>query len=270
MGQCWLQGAASHRAGGGGGYYTVNANGSCREHKQTYWHAEFVCFRRVILGQRLNQDTLLTSVKGQFDISQQEHRRQPPNNAALFRDRTKVIGLGYQNKSPKRGVTKRRTLVTMTLWHTDVSFMWSSVCELPSHALWVLQSWVLKFFCRREKPETRQVVQSSFKSNYHGTGPFSNPLLAYWGECWGPCSPMHTVPASSSCSSATPGLSSSHTEWMEPPEECGHKRRNVIFAECYHPSTAQCTHATNGHLCQNTHTHTQKHPASRGMFICWG
>lgn len=116
MGQCWLQGAASHRAWGGGGYYTVNANGGCREHKQAYWHAEFVCFRRVILGQRLNQDTLLTSVKGQFDISQQEHRQQPPNNAALFLYHTKVIGLGYLNKS--KGVTKQRTLVKMTLWHT--------------------------------------------------------------------------------------------------------------------------------------------------------
>lgn len=109
-----------------------------------------------------------------------------------------------------------------------------------------------------KKPETCQVVQSSFMSNYHGTGPFSNPLLSYWEECWGPCSPMHTVPASSSCSSATPDLSSSHTEWMEPPEECGHKRRNVIFAECYHPSTTQCTHATNGYVCPQTHTHTHR------------
>lgn len=133
--------------------------------------------------------------------------------------------------------------------------MCMSVQRLPSHALQFLQSWMLKFFCQWEKPETCQVVQSSFKSNYHGTGPFSDPLLAYWGECWGPCSPMHTVPASSSCSSATAGLSSSHTEWMEPPEECGHKRRNAIFAECYHPTTAQRTHATNTHLCPLIYTH---------------
>lgn len=59
--------------------------------------------------------------------------------------------------------------------------------------------------------------------------------------CWpaersaGPTlSHAHTAPASSSfsCSSAAPGFpcsSRSHTEWVEPPEECGHKRRNVIL-----------------------------------------
>lgn len=46
----------------------------------------------------------------------------------------------------------------------------------------------------------------------------------------------------------------SHTEWMEPPEECGHKRRNVILLSVT-PSTRPLRH-THAH----THRLTQKHP----------
>lgn len=146
--------------------------------------------------------------------------------------------------------------------------MCSSVHKLPSHALQFLQSSVLEFFCQWK---SRRHVKS-FKAHSclitMAPDHFPNPLLAYWEECWGPCSPMHTVPASSACSSATPDLSSSHTEWMEPPEECGHKRRNGIFAECYHPSTAPCTHATNRYVCPRIYTQT--HPTSLGVIGCWG
>lgn len=56
---------------------------------------------------------------------------------------------------------------------------------------------------------------------------------------------MNTAPAS--CSSATPGfpcLSHSYIEWMESPQECGHKRRNVILLSA--------TPQTNGRV--RTHT----------------
>lgn len=43
----------------------------------------------------------------------------------------------------------------------------------------------------------------------------------------------------------------SHTEWMEPPEECGHKRRNVILLSAT-PSTRPLRH-TRAH----TQTHTE-------------
>lgn len=146
--------------------------------------------------------------------------------------------------------------------------MCSSVHKLPSHALQFLQSSVLEFFCQWK---SRRHVKS-FKAHSclitMAPDHFPNPLLAYWEECWGPCSPMHTVPASSACSSATPDLSSSHTEWMEPPEECGHKRRNGISAECYHPSTAPCTHATNRYVCPRIYTQTL--PTSLGVIGCWG
>lgn len=97
---------------------------------------------------------------------------------------------------------------------------------------------MLKFPGRAEKPETRHVIQSSFASNYHGTGPFSYLLLAHWEQ-----RRAHAAPASSSCSSATPGFPCSrrsHTEWMEPPEECAHKSRNVILLSAHPPSQWIC------------------------------
>lgn len=41
---------------------------------------------------------------------------------------------------------------------------------------------------------------------------------------------------------SNPCSSRSHTEWMEPPEECGHKSRNVVLLSAKPPNQWTCAH----------------------------
>lgn len=137
--------------------------------------------------------------------------------------------------------------------------MCSGVYGLPSPVQF-LPSWMLKFLCRWEKPETCHVVQSSFMSNYHGTGPFSYLLLAYWEERRAhalPCTQLQHPPPAPQQPLASPAAAAvTQNEWS--------RLRNVDtkggMSFCWvqpHPPYPFRTH---------THKYTQQCPTSPGMF----
>lgn len=119
-----------------------------------------------------------------------------------------------------------------------------------------LPSWMVKFLCRREKPGTCHVVQSSFMSNYHGTGPFSYLLLAYWEECRAhalPCTQLQHPPPAPQQPLASPAAAAvTQNEWSS--------LRNVDtkggMSFCWVLPPPLPPSQTNGHVhTHNTHTH---------------
>lgn len=116
---------------------------------------------------------------------------------------------------------------------------------------------------RKKKPETCHVVQSLFMSNYHGTGPFSYLLLAYWEERRAhalPCTQLQHPPPVPQQPLASPATAAvTQNEWS--------RLRNVdtkggmSFCWVLPPKPMDvCTTHTH------THSHIQKHPTSPGMF----
>lgn len=116
---------------------------------------------------------------------------------------------------------------------------------------------MLKFLCQWEKPETCHVVQSSFMSNYHGTGPFSYLLLACWEECRAhalPCTQLqHPPPAPQQPLASSAAAAVTQNEWS--------RLRNVDtkggMSFCWElPPLPPHTHPTKPmDMCIRTHTH---------------